>query len=354
MSKSKILVASGIFILITAVKLAFPSLAADIKDVIIPVIGRHDDYRTAMAEVGEMITGEQGVISVLGRIYDKVIPASGTVHNSDSAAALSKTNHLQIETMSEVRARYSNLLPDDASAKLSESNKPYTEPIAAEAPAETNAEAETEFTEPESPAAEAEAIEQSEPIPAEITYDAETSSSSPELPGELPSGNASAEYTEPISAVQAFSEEQSGYTDKAIPANVLLDMPELPFDYGVPVTGYNSSGFGYRVHPIEEEVKFHFGTDFGANTGTEILSFAGGYVLIADETDSYGKYAVIDHGNGYSSLYGHCSELLVSSGDYVELSQLIARVGETGQATGPHLHFELLKNGRYLNPEFYF
>ena len=154
-------------------------------------------------------------------------------------------------------------------------------------------------------------------------------------------------------ARETFLASQAAFSDRALPTNVSYDIPELPFPTVTPVAGYRSSGFGYRMHPIRQEVRFHYGTDFAANTGTEIFSFASGTVLAAGEDAGYGNYVKIDHGSGYVTLYGHCSALLVSAGDPVEAGQSIARVGATGLATGPHLHFELIHEGVYLNPEFY-
>ena len=107
------------------------------------------------------------------------------------------------------------------------------------------------------------------------------------------------------------------------------------------------------MHPIRQTVKYHFGTDFAAESGSEIRAFAAGTVLAAGQDAGYGNYVKLDHGDGYVTLYGHCSALLVQAGEHVEAGETIARVGATGQATGPHLHFELLRDGVYLNPEFY-
>lgn len=154
-------------------------------------------------------------------------------------------------------------------------------------------------------------------------------------------------------AREAFLESQASFSDHALPANVSYDIPELPFATVVPVSGYTSSGFGFRMHPIQNTVKFHYGTDFAAGSGTDILAFADGTVLAAGQDAGYGNYIKVDHGNGFVTLYGHCSALLASQGDTVTAGQVIARVGATGQATGPHLHFELIHEGVYLNPEFY-
>lgn len=155
-------------------------------------------------------------------------------------------------------------------------------------------------------------------------------------------------------AREAFLAQQAELTDQEAPENVCFDVVSLPFSANSPVAGYTSSGFGYRIHPIQNTLRFHYGTDFAADYGTEIHAFADGTVLEAGESDGYGNYVTIDHGDGYVTLYGHCSELLVSSGQWVRRGETIALVGQSGQATGPHLHFELMHDGVYLNPEFYF
>lgn len=154
-------------------------------------------------------------------------------------------------------------------------------------------------------------------------------------------------------AVTAFLESQERFSAYALPSNVTYDYSLLPFDYSVPVAGYESSGFGYRVHPIYGDVRFHYGADLAAYTGEEVLAFTAGTVTTATYSDSYGYYVVIDHGDGWETLYAHCWTLLVSRGDEVEAGETIALVGDTGLATGPHLHFELTHDGVYLNPEYY-
>ena len=153
-------------------------------------------------------------------------------------------------------------------------------------------------------------------------------------------------------AVAAFLESQAAYAENAVPTNVSYECPVLPFEYVSPVSGIKSSGFGYRLHPIENKVKYHYGTDFAANTGTAVTAFADGVIVAAGDSDSYGKYMIIDHSDGYSTLYAHCSELCMGCGN-VSKGDVIAKVGSTGAATGPHLHFELKCNDTYLNPEFY-
>lgn len=154
-------------------------------------------------------------------------------------------------------------------------------------------------------------------------------------------------------AVSAFLESQAVFSDHALPENVDYGYEALPFDYAIPVSGYNSSGFGYRLHPILNEVKFHYGTDFAANAGEDVCAFADGTVTFAGYSDSYGYYVTIDHGGGWTSLYAHCSKLYAQTGQTVAAGEKIALVGATGLATGPHLHFELRLDGVYHNPEYY-
>lgn len=143
------------------------------------------------------------------------------------------------------------------------------------------------------------------------------------------------------------------YSDQNLPENVSMQQAILDFDYCVPVSGTVSSGFGYRDHPVEGEERFHYGLDLAADTGTEIHCFADGTVTAVGDSSSYGKYCVVSHAGGYSTLYAHCSRVTAVSGAEVHKGEKIAEVGETGVATGPHLHFELQQNGTYLNPVYY-
>jgi len=154
--------------------------------------------------------------------------------------------------------------------------------------------------------------------------------------------------------VQAFRAFEAGkWEDEDLPENVLSDRLELPFEYCRPVSGMDSSGFGYREHPVDGVTKFHYGTDFAAETGTEILAFADGTVYSLGTNDSFGNYIIIRHDGGYSSLYAHLLDFAVKEGADVKKGEIIGYVGQSGTATGPHLHFELTLNELYINPEYY-
>ncbi len=117
-----------------------------------------------------------------------------------------------------------------------------------------------------------------------------------------------------------------------------------------PAFGPITSGFGGRFHPILHRFKMHTGIDIGAGYGAPIQAADSGEVIKSGTMRGYGNVVVIDHGGGISTLYGHCSALLVHSGQVVHRGQLIARVGATGLATGPHLHWEVRRNGCPTNP----
>lgn len=117
-----------------------------------------------------------------------------------------------------------------------------------------------------------------------------------------------------------------------------------------PSTKYITSYFGVREHPVQGVNKQHNGLDIGAQYGADILAADSGTILFSGNSSSYGKYIVISHGSGITTLYAHCSQLLVSAGSTVKKGQVIAKVGSTGVSTGPHLHFEVSVNGKRVDP----
>ena len=143
------------------------------------------------------------------------------------------------------------------------------------------------------------------------------------------------------------------YSTRNLPENVSLEQTILGFDYCSPAEGTISSVFGYREHPAQGESRFHYGVDLAAEKGTDILAFADGTVTAVGESSSYGKYCVLSHDGGYTTLYAHCDKISASSGKTVRRGEVIGAVGETGLTTGAHLHFELHRDGVYLNPVYY-
>lgn len=120
---------------------------------------------------------------------------------------------------------------------------------------------------------------------------------------------------------------------------------------GRPITkGWLSSYYGMRTHPISGRREMHKGIDFAGPMGGQVIAVAKGVITYAGKRYSYGQLVEIAHGNGYSTRYGHNSRLMVSVGDTVEKGFQIAEIGSSGRSTGPHVHFEVLKNGRVVNP----
>ena len=144
----------------------------------------------------------------------------------------------------------------------------------------------------------------------------------------------------------------SEITDYGEPAKVYVGTKERPDGVGtgsfiMPTSGKITSLYGERWGSM------HNGIDIGAPAGTPVYASDDGVVTCAENKNSYGKLVKIDHGNGYETYYAHNSELLVSAGETVSKGQLIARVGATGNATGPHCHFEIRYNGEIKNPSNY-
>jgi murein DD-endopeptidase MepM/ murein hydrolase activator NlpD len=120
---------------------------------------------------------------------------------------------------------------------------------------------------------------------------------------------------------------------------------------GRPITnGWLSSYFGMRTHPISGKKEMHKGIDFAGKMGGPVIAVAKGVVTFAGTRYGYGNVIDINHGNGYTTRYGHNSKLLVSVGDTVEKGFQIAEIGSSGRSTGPHVHFEVLKDGVQVNP----
>ncbi len=123
---------------------------------------------------------------------------------------------------------------------------------------------------------------------------------------------------------------------------------------GRPITrGWLSSYFGLRTDPFTGRRAHHNGIDFAGKFDSDIVSVAAGVVTYAGKRSGYGRLVEINHGNGYSTRYGHAHEILVKVGDTIKKGQLIAKMGSSGRSTGPHVHFEVLYNGRAVNPKKY-
>lgn len=162
-----------------------------------------------------------------------------------------------------------------------------------------------------------------------------------------PSGEATA-----VSAATELDAKPC-YTEINTPSRTRLTQSVLGYAYQTPLAGTLTSGYGLRENPTGGGEEFHYGLDIAAAEGTEITAFADGTVRASGDSNSYGKYIIIDHVNGTASLYAHLSRADVQVGDAVTMGEPIAAVGQTGNATGPHLHFELQQGGAFVNPIYY-
>jgi len=146
--------------------------------------------------------------------------------------------------------------------------------------------------------------------------------------------------------------DATGFTDTVVKALDKIAPPPAPqSDPQAPVQGVVSSLFGSRADPLSGKEKFHEGVDIAAPSGTPIKAAAGGKVIFSGQRAGYGNVVELDHGGGVITRYGHNAANLVSAGDEVAAGQAIALVGNTGRSTGAHLHFEVRKAGKPINPE---
>jgi len=275
-------------------RLFLPGATSVLQDAVLPRMETNMDYHAVIATLGETLSSEEPFFGVLEGLY---ILAFGSERDNDSVYVVNYPEETYPDIPSE------DILP-------MEINLPPIEEV---------------FP----------AIALPDGIPQ------------PREEGDIP------EERETPEAVAVFHAQQEGFANFALPENVSLSYQALPFAHQSPITGFVSSSFGFRNHPIAREVRFHFGTDIGAYTGTPFYAFADGYVVSASSDEGWGNNIVLYHGDGIYTRYAHAHTLYVSAGQRVEKGETIGRAGQSGAATGPHLHFELIVDGLFRNPEFY-
>lgn len=298
----QLIVCGAIFVAIVAARLLLPGKMTQITSSVRDVLGQSMNIQEVFSAVGKAVSGDASVSETLGDVYQAVFqPQEGKAVETAARVQQPWPERDALTHIKSAAAGTESSLPAEAARK----------PAAGENTGN----------------------------PAEDKTAAEA--------GETPSGAADTQsQASQLSAVSLV------YSN--LPKNVCMEQQILGFSYTTPVAGaVLSSGFGYREHPIEGEEKFHYGLDLAADEGTEIDCFADGTVSAVGESSSLGKYVIVEHGNGYSTLYAHCSRVTVSSAAPVSKGQKVAEVGETGLATGPHCHFELHRDSNYLNPIYY-
>jgi murein DD-endopeptidase MepM/ murein hydrolase activator NlpD len=144
----------------------------------------------------------------------------------------------------------------------------------------------------------------------------------------------------------------AGFLARLLPEAPEVDfLPDLTALTTSPVPGVESSGFGWRSDPIQHRAKFHKGTDYRARKGTPVYAAGDGRVVFTGQQHGYGNIIYVDHGGGVVTRYAHLSRFEIDRGALVEAGRLIGRVGATGRATGPHLHFEVRLGARAVEPK---
>jgi len=282
--------------LVSLMRVFFPSGVDAMREIVLPRMEQSFDYRGAITAIGESLAGDTPLLEVLGDMAIRAFQGEPADEG------------VEVQAVPEaVRPR-----PATRPEKLAEIDHPPIEQV-------------IYIPMPDLPWLYAE--------PEEL----------PEVEIEI----------ETPAAVAAFHARQEAFYGQVLPARVSLSYYPLPIAHTSPLYGPVSSGFGFRHHPLLGEVRFHFGTDIAVYTGVPFVAFADGRVAEAGNCESFGLYILLDHGYGIYTRYAHASALYVQAGDVVERGAMIGRVGQTGGATGPHLHFELLVDGQFRNPEFY-
>lgn len=161
-------------------------------------------------------------------------------------------------------------------------------------------------------------------------------------------------YDEILQQVATFSIQIHDQELQLQTFNELLTTREIEKETiptGRPVKkGWLTSSYGWRADPFSGKRTFHSGVDFAAKQGAEVVAVASGLIIWASRDGGYGKMIAIDHGDGYVTRYAHNKKLTVVAGERVEKGDIIAHMGSTGHSTGTHVHFEVLRNGKKINP----
>ncbi len=193
--------------------------------------------------------------------------------------------------------------------------------------------------------------------PEEFDFDSEPAIGGPQTESFSLDEGTSASLAELAANLDAFSVQLD---QREREMKVLQDLlvasrlREQIYPSGQPVKrGFISSGYGRRTDPFSGRRTMHKGVDFAAPRGTDVIAAAAGVVTLALSKNGYGKLVEINHGNGYVTRYGHNSAVTVKVGERVVKGQVIAKVGSTGRSTGPHVHFEVRRNGNVVNPAEY-
>ncbi|MGR8946884.1 MAG: M23 family metallopeptidase [Gammaproteobacteria bacterium] len=179
-------------------------------------------------------------------------------------------------------------------------------------------------------------------------------SESPAIGGPSDKASITPKWSNLLENLQSLNEEIEFREERLDALNALLNdrhLKESMYPGGDPVVeGWISSRFGYRTDPVSGSREFHGGIDFAGREGADVTAVGGGIITWSGRRWGYGNLVEISHGNGYVTRYAHNKKNLVKIGEKVSKDQTIALLGSTGRSTGPHVHFEVLKDGKVVNP----
>ncbi len=285
------------------VKLAFPGILDAAKDAVLRVAGGRVDFGAAAQVLGEAVSGERSLWDAFPEAWRQAFQLTpDTVEVSGSDALPEDGTFPADGTLSGEET-----LPGDGTLP---SSAPLTPPAGEGQPADPTGGKSND---------------------AKPSYDA---------------------------MVEEFKASQTVYAALELPGDVTYERPDLRAEGNAscegiaPCEGRITSGFGYREHPNGSGVKFHYGVDIGAKLDTPVTAFFDGKVLAVGDSASYGVYVIVEHG-GFRTLYAHLGEASCKSGDALKKGDAIGLSGESGNATGPCLHFEIIADGVYVNPAYY-
>lgn len=363
------------FVLLVAAKLLSPGHAMPLRETLRGMMERNIDVEAVFSAVGSAFAGSDSVPETAERVYEVVFGAQEVTASESGSAAVSPPD---ADSASETAAASETELPAASETALNsavdsapvlradtlregaalESLREYRPSAGLGAPVGGGVVSMGKSGIGDAGADDAKSGLDSTPqtgAPSEIPQD--TVSGQQDTPSgpqpEADPAGADSSGMDPALKDGGTDESAILYSTRNLPDGVSMEQAILNFDYAAPVPGTITSGFGFRIHPISGTLRFHYGVDLAAEEGSDVLCFADGIVSAVGRSSSYGNYCTVDHGGGFSTLYAHCQRVAVSAGEAVSLGQNIAAAGATGQATGPHLHFELQRGGVYLNPVYY-